>query len=114
MTWDDPFWHVVRMLVDLTRGKALQEKDILPTLAKANTEASLGLTSYLHVRPDMIAPLAEYMQFRAEAAAELLSLARTEGEALANFHELSTETVCKVRNPIGGSSPIVTGYGRDC
>jgi hypothetical protein len=94
-TWDDPFWHVVRMLVDLTRGKALQETDILPTLSKANTQASLGLTSYLHVRPDMIAPLAEYTQFRAEAATELLSLARTEDEALADFRELSTETVAR-------------------
>jgi hypothetical protein len=94
-TWDDPFWHVVRMLVDLTRGKAVQEKDILPTLAKANTEASLGLTSYLHVRPDMIARLAEYTQFRAEAAAELLSLARTEDEALADFRELSTGAVAR-------------------
>jgi hypothetical protein len=94
-TWDDPFWHVVRMLVDLTRGTALQETDILPTLSKANTQASLGLTSYLHVRPDMIAPLAEYTQFRAEAATELLSLARTEDEALADFRELSTETVAR-------------------
>jgi hypothetical protein len=94
-TWDDPFWHVVRMLVDLTRGKALEEKDILLTLARANTEASMGLTSYLHVRPDMIAPLAEYTQFRATAADDLLSLARTEDEAQGDFRALSTAAVAR-------------------
>jgi hypothetical protein len=94
-TWDDPFWQVVRMLVDLTRGKALQEKDILPTLAKADTAASRGLMSYLHVQPDMLAPLARYAQFRAMAADDLLSLARTEDEAQADFRELSTTTVAR-------------------
>lgn len=89
MAWDDPFWHVVRMLVDLTRGKALQARDIVPTLTKADTEASLGLVGYLSTRPELVGQLADYTKFRMEAAANLLSLARTEEQAVADYQKLS-------------------------
>ena len=94
-TWDDPFWHAVRMLVDLTRGKALRESEILGTLVRAETEASIGLMSFLGERPQMIARLAHYTHFRVIAANHLLSLARTEDEALDDFRELSSETVAR-------------------
>jgi plasmid stabilization system protein ParE len=93
--WDDPFWHVVRMLVDETRGRVLAEAEILRTLGGANTEASRGLARYLSTRQEMLPRLAEYTQFRVDAAEELLARARTEEEALADFAQLSPEAVAR-------------------
>jgi hypothetical protein len=93
--WDDPFWHVVRMLVDETRGRVLGEPEILPSLHAAGTQASYGLVQYLSTRPEMVPRLAEYTQFRAAAADDLLAQARTEDEALADFAKLSSEVVTK-------------------
>src|SRR5262245_49074012 len=93
--WDDPFWHVVRMLVDETRGRVLTEREILPRLAAAGTPASRGLVQYLSTRPEMIPQLAEYTQFRATATDNLLAQARTEDEALEDFANLSNEVVTR-------------------
>lgn len=93
--WDDPFWHAVRMLVDLTRNKPLPAPAIIPTLTKAGTEASLGLSGYLSTRPELVGQLAEYTQFRIDAANSLLRLARTEEEALADYHNISTQAVTR-------------------
>ena len=93
--WDDPFWHVVRMLVDETRGHILAEPKILPSLEAAGTPASRGLVRYLASRPEMVPRLAEYTRFRDEACEHLLMQARTEDEALADFANISSEVVAK-------------------
>ena len=92
--WDDPFWHVVRMLVDQTsRRGPLREDEIFPTLDAIGTDATCGLVRYLSTRQDMIPKLAEYSQFRFSAADALLEQARTEDEAQADFAALSDEVV---------------------
>ncbi len=93
--WSDPFWHVVRMVVDETRGKVLSETEIRAMLERVSTPAAIGLLGYLDARPLMLEKVADYLHFRDEAAINLLNLTRTEQEALADFEELSDEVVKK-------------------
>src|SRR5690348_14460199 len=93
--WDDPFWHVVRILVDETRSRMLAETEILSSLFAAGTPASRGLVQYLASRPDLIPRLARYTQFRVTAGEYLLSKARTEDEALEDFAKISSEVVSR-------------------
>lgn len=94
--WDDPFWHVVRMVVDQMSARrltALTEAQIIPNLKSVGTEACQGLVRYLSTRQDMIPRVAEYTQFRAEAAQRLWEATRTEDEAIADFAALSDAVV---------------------
>jgi len=93
--WDDPFWHVVRMVVDETRGRVLSRQEIPAQLKKIGTEASLGLLAYLRPRPEIVERVADYLQFRTDVAASLLARMRTERQALDDFAELSSEVVQK-------------------
>ncbi|WP_160050025.1 hypothetical protein [Nocardiopsis sp. FR4] len=95
--WDDPFWHVVRMLADqFTRGKyadSIPEDEIIPALKKAGTPAASGLVDYLSERKEMLGTLSHYWARRRIIANEMLSLMRTEEEAKEDFFALTGRTV---------------------
>jgi hypothetical protein len=82
------------MVVDELRGRVPKgEAGILDALAKVDTEASAGLARHLRGRPQMLATVAWYVDWRATAADDLLARARTEERALADFAGLSNELV---------------------
>ncbi len=94
--WDDPFWQVMRMVVDQTNGPLPDEEgSVLAALGKADTEAAWGLTEYLQRHPNLLPRLAWYSRFRVEAGTRLLAMARTEEQAVADFAALSTDVVKK-------------------
>lgn len=84
------------MVVDELRGRVPDtEAGILGALAKADTEASLGLSQYLRKDPDTLAMVTWYIEYRAAAGELLLSHARTEQQALADFAQLSDVVVSR-------------------
>ena len=92
--WDDPFWHVARMVVDLRLSSgAHAQGDIMDGLVRVDSEAANGLYAYLDVHGHLLDSLAWYLDYRHEAGAALLAKARTEDQALADFAELSSEVV---------------------
>lgn len=102
--WDDPFWHVVRMLVD-QKGLSsdLSAKQIIPYLVGTiATDASWGLARYLEARPAYLEPLADYLSLRIDVANRLLALARTEEAAIADHARLSQQAVRKYGTQLEG------------
>lgn len=96
-SWDDPFWHVVRMLADqFTRGKYadnIPPSEIIPALRRVGTPAANGLVDYLSGREKMLGRLSRYWSTRRAIATEMLSLMRTEEEAKEDFSTLSDKIV---------------------
>lgn len=96
-SWDDPFWHVVRMLADqFTRGKfadSISPSEIIPALHRVGTPAAKGLVDYLSDREEMLSRLSHYWSRRRVIAANMLSLMRTEEEAKDDFSTLSDQIV---------------------
>lgn len=84
------------MLVDQTRRRRpCTEAEILPALEKMVTDASHALAGYLSTRQELIPRLAEYTEFRFDAADYLLAKARTEEQAEGDFAALSDEVVAR-------------------
>lgn len=90
-SWDDPFWHAARMLVDIHKRKIPTEAEIFSPQEMFGS--TTGLDAYLQGRQELIQPLREYLQLRADLAADLLDRMRTEDEAKADFRELSDREV---------------------
>lgn len=93
--WDEPFWHAVRMVLDISRGRvlAIPEGEIVDRLRKAGTEAANGLIGYLDKRPDYLPRIAEYLEHRVEAEAYLAAKLRSEEEAITDLTELGEEEI---------------------
>lgn len=93
--WDEPFWHAVRMVLDISRGRllAIPEGEIVDRLRKAGTEAADGLIVYLDKRLDYLPRIAEYLEHRVEAEAYLAAKLRSEEEAVADLRELGEEEI---------------------
>lgn len=91
--WDDPFWHAVRMVLDVTprrRQPAIRTGgDVLDTLAAVDSPAARGLTRYLS-DSNMPERLSDYLAYRATEAERLEQhLLRTEEEAVHDLASLS-------------------------
>ncbi|MGY2087266.1 DUF7687 domain-containing protein [Nocardia gipuzkoensis] len=94
--WDDPFWHVVRMLVDQRAAQRRYADKISPTeiialLKSVNTPAADALVRYVSRRSDVLDRLSAYWTKRGEASEHLLTLMRTEEQALADYSALSNQ-----------------------
>lgn len=87
--WDDPFWHAVRMLVDVFKNKAPTEHEILSGLESRRESGTSGISAYLRRRSHLVKPLADYLQLRIDLATELLGLMRSEEEAKADLARIS-------------------------
>jgi hypothetical protein len=89
--WDEPFWHAVRMLLDVLGGRrtATTEAEVLAALRRADTDASRGLLAFVESDDKLPTRLAEYLVYRAEQGKHLENeMLRTEDEAIANLAEL--------------------------
>ena len=89
--WDDPFWHVARMLLDVLGGRrtATSGDAVLSALRSADTDSARGLLDYLRSRPELPDRLAEYLVYRAEQGERIENeLLRTEEQALADLAQL--------------------------
>src|SRR4051812_3381099 len=71
--WDEPFWHVVRMLLDVLGGRrtATTADAVMAALRGADTDAARGLLGYLRKRDDVPERLGDYLAYRSEAGARL-------------------------------------------
>lgn len=100
-SWDDPFWHVVRLVLD-ERSKRRRTPpfgdggDVLAFLEVIGTGPAVGLLDYLLTRRDQAELVARYLAHRAEQVAIMeADLLRTEDEALADLAELSDVEVVR-------------------
>lgn len=96
--WDDPFWHVVRMLADqISRRSKYSEgipaSQIIPVLRSVNSSAADGLIGYLDGHPENLDLLSEYWGRRREVSDALLSLMRSEEEAKADYTSISSRAL---------------------
>jgi len=95
-SWDDPFWHALRLLLDQRRVTTLEEHEVLPWLrATPHAPSAGGLATWLESRePELIRDLARYTHTRWDLAkfaqAELM---RSEEEAREDFASMSSRTV---------------------
>lgn len=88
--WDDPRWHVTRLLVDLMspRYRPLGANEIIPYLDTANPTVGPALAGYLASREYLLEPVAEHLQLRLDAEKELTVHLRTEGDAIQDLQRL--------------------------
>src|SRR5436190_865062 len=93
--WDDPIWQVARMVTDIVPRRIPAAHEVHDELERADTPASKGLATYLERHPHLIDPLAEYLAFRMEAAAEVESFFRTEEQAIYELAELGEVEVAR-------------------
>ncbi|QQC90594.1 hypothetical protein [Streptomyces alfalfae] len=97
--WDDPFWHVVRMLADQSvtkRGKyasAIAPHEIISVLSSVGTPVAGGLISYLKNHDGVLDRLSAYWSKRREVADSLLALMRTEEQAKADYAGVSDQVL---------------------
>lgn len=95
--WDDPFWHVVRMLADQSatkRGKyasAIEPHEIISVLQSVGTPVAGGLISYLKNHDGVLDRLSAYWTKRREVSDSILALMRTEEEAKADYASISDQ-----------------------
>jgi hypothetical protein len=92
--WNDPFWHVVRMLADQisSRSKYSEEistSQIIPVLKSVKSSAADGLIGYLGEHPENLDMLSRYWAKRREVSEALLSLMRSEEEAKTDYATIS-------------------------
>lgn len=92
--WNDPFWHVVRMLADQVPARSNHAEKMLPSdivsvLKNASSSAADGLKGYLEGRPQDLERLSRYWTKRREVSEYLLSLMRSEEEAKADYASIS-------------------------
>ncbi|WP_158786540.1 DUF7687 domain-containing protein [Streptomyces sp. NRRL F-5065] len=97
--WDDPFWHVVRMLADQSatqRGKyasAIEPQEILSVLRSIGTPAAAGMISYLENHDGVLDRLSAYWSKRRAVSDSLLALMRTEEQAKADYASVSDQVL---------------------
>lgn len=94
-SWDDPFWHALRLLVDQRNFTTVEEREVLPRLRRMGTDAATGLADWLEQsEPSLITDLAGYTHTRYALAEHALEdLLRTEDEAVVDFGTLSSEDI---------------------
>lgn len=95
VAWDDPRWHVVRLVVDLMGGRyvELEADDIERFLWQNGKPVATGLLRYLESRPELLKPVAEHLAFRTDAERRIAALLRSEEEALADVATLTDAEV---------------------
>ncbi|MGW0708082.1 DUF7687 domain-containing protein [Streptomyces sp. NPDC002643] len=96
--WDDPFWHVVRMLADQPAAQRKYADKISPTeimnlLRSAETAAADALVLYLNKREDVLQRLSAYWSKRREVSDAIFSLMRTELEAKSDYATISDQVL---------------------
>lgn len=101
-TWDDPFWHAVRLLVDTFMSRVPTEAEILPTLAYGQQAEMAGIYSYLRERSQLVKPLVDYLAMRVRLSDALLNDMRTEDEARKDFARLSAAKVRRYGTQMAG------------
>lgn len=96
--WDDPFWHAVRLVLAMA-PTAVTKTSVLNaiTMGKPAILASEFTTYVMNAADDLIDRLADYLSFRREAEAALLSHLRDEDEAIADLKGLGAEDVARYR-----------------
>ena len=97
--WDDPFWHVVRILGDQSatkRGKYaanIAPHEIISVMQSIGTPVAHGLVDYLKNHEAVLERLSAYWAKRREVSDNLLALMRTEDEAKADFASISDQVL---------------------
>lgn len=96
--WDDPFWHVVRMLADQPAAQrryadAISPSQIMDLLRSAGTPAADALALYLQKREDALQRLSSYWSKRREVSETAFSLMRTEEEAKRDYATVSDQVL---------------------
>ncbi|MGC5342937.1 DUF7687 domain-containing protein [Streptomyces sp. DT171] len=97
--WDDPFWHVVRMLADQSatkRGKyalAIEPHEIMSILRSVGTPAAEGMIRYLENHNGILDSLSAYWGKRRAVADSLLAAMRTEEQAKADYATVSDQVL---------------------
>jgi len=97
--WDDPFWHTVRMCVDVlprrrgTQPRAFSEQELLDALQKRGTSASDAFVEHLGHNPELTERVADYIYDRQKAVEYMLAHLRTEQQALADLKQLARDLV---------------------
>ncbi|WP_189559213.1 DUF7687 domain-containing protein [Streptomyces pilosus] len=92
--WNDPFWHVVRMLADQISARSryaegISPSQIIPVLKSVKSSAADGLIGYLNRNPENLGQLSRYWAKRREVSETLLSLMRSEEEAKGDYIAMS-------------------------
>ncbi len=97
--WDDPFWHVVRLMLDILPSRAstfASAEAATARLRVTDTDAARAAVAYLKSRPELVGRIVEYMEYRAAEASRIeATLLRTETEANADLQELGEVEVAK-------------------
>lgn len=96
--WDDPFWHVVRMLADQISARhryagAISPGEIIPILKAVDSEAADGLVLYLNGHRDSLERLSAYWSRRREVSELILATMRTEDEAKEDYATISDQAL---------------------
>ncbi|MGV9554545.1 DUF7687 domain-containing protein [Streptomyces sp. NPDC003522] len=96
--WDDPFWHVVRMLTDQPAAQRryaheMSPGQIMTLLHSADTPAADALALYLEKREDVLWRLSDYWSKRSDVSENAFALMRTESEARADYASISDQVL---------------------